>query len=239
MPNIKLNKFLLPFRAVTSFAPKTNLATASFFRFLFSHGVGNSWQVLFDRFTDLKLLRSYFESTNVIEFGTGSSTAFFLNHARPGFNLVSYEQELKYLPKYIFADDRMRAVISEVKIVDYDSFKGSKFENSQRDISGSDFIYVDGPVSPFDTTRGMAGPNLDLILSTNLKNRVVAVDRRHLTVFLLLDKLSETHFFVPTKRFLEDARKLGLKINYEIDLVACSLQERVLERTCVFVPRNR
>lgn len=238
MPNVKLSQHFLPVRAVKSFSPKTNLATASFFRFLFSHGIGNSWQVLFDRFTDLTLLRPFFESKSVIEFGTGSSTAFFLNHARPGFNLISYEQDLRYLPKYIFADERTRAVISDVVIEKYESFKGSKFISSQGDISGSDFVYVDGPVSPFDADRGMAGPNLDLMSFADLKNKVVAVDRRHLTVLLLLDKLTESHFFVPTKRFLEDVRVLGLNIDYEVNLRKCPLQLHTFERTCVFVPKS-
>jgi hypothetical protein len=132
----------------------------------------------------------------------------------------------------------MRAVISDVKIEKYESFKGSKFTNSQGDISGSDFVYVDGPVSPFDADRGMAGPNLDLLSSTDLKNKVVAVDRRHLTVLLLFDKLDESHFFVPTKRFLEDVRILGLNIDYEINPRKCPLQLHTFERTCVFVPKN-
>jgi hypothetical protein len=193
---------------------------------------------MLDRFNDLSELRPYFESAKILEFGTGSSTAYFLNHAKPGCNLVSLEQDSKYLPRYVFRGGRARSVVSDITVENFGKFKGSRFLNSQHEVNMSSFIYVDGPVSPFDSARGMAGPNLDLLLMINIATKVIAVDRRHLTVFLLLGKLSESHNFFPTDRFLVDIKKLGLELGNIENTSLQNFGEYSFQRTCVFIPKK-
>jgi hypothetical protein len=238
MSRFNVREFLLPLKAVAKFEPGLNLATASFISFLFSNGVGNSWRVLLDRFNDLAKLRPYFDSKQILEFGTGSSTAYFLNHAKFNCSLRSYEQDLNFLPKYVFSSSRATAVISEVSIERYGLYEGSRFKDSTKDIATAEFIYVDGPVSPLDSKRGMAGPNLDLLIASNLDTKVIAVDRRHLTVILLLEKLSKSHFFIPTERFLKDLNLLGQGSEMLAVFENDTRPILTLERTCVFIPRK-
>jgi hypothetical protein len=238
MSKISIKKMNLPAKAILAFGPGLNLSTISFFRFLFSNGIGNTWGVLTHRFQDLSTLRPYFSARNILEFGTGSSTLYFLNHGGQSCMLTSYEQDIAYLPKYVFNRPRARAVISEVVLENHQEFAGSRFSDSIEDIDRADFIYVDGPVSPFNVQQGMAGPNLDLMASDSLSRKLIAVDRRHLTVILLIQKLAKTHWFIPTKSFLLDAGRLGFDAGIIENYTPADQQMMKLARTCVFIPRD-
>lgn len=97
---------------------------------------------------------------------------------------------------------------------------------------------MDGPVSPFDAERGMAGPNLDLLINSDLEKKTIAIDRRHLTVILLAKKLAKTHWLSPTESFLQDTARLGIDINSLAGLTQINERTSKLHRTCVFYPKS-
>lgn len=142
MPKFRTEKILLPTRAILAFKPRINIEALSFLRFLFGNGVGNTWRVLLYRFEDLSLLRPHFQSRNILEFGTGSSTLYFLNHGGQNCNVISYEQNLSYLPKYIFRKPNAHSVVSDVVVEHYQGFLGSRFLDSR--VYCSSAVYLRG-----------------------------------------------------------------------------------------------
>lgn len=225
-------------QALAKFRLRPNLVSLGFIRFLFSSGVGNNSRTLANRFSDFTELRLYFANRKVLEFGTGSSTLFFLNSANKVSSLTSFEQDEKYLPKFTKRTKNYNYVLSDVTSVRIAEMNGTMFEGANQYINNSDFIYIDGPVSPNNSHIDMAGPNLDVFYANTLKDKVIAVDRRHATVALLAIKLSETHRLITTKSFVSDLPKLEKLINVaQIESIIDFKSEIALKRTSVFFPK--
>ena len=87
----------------------------------------------------------------------------------------------------------------------------------------------------------MAQPNLDLLVSSSLDDKTIAIDCRSNTVLLANELLSKSHFLVPSKSFLHEINRIGLRVNLDSSQAIVEDIRRIsgkLVRTSVFLPKK-
>ena len=158
------------------------------------------------RYLDLsRLLAVSPKNMKVLEFGSGSSTIYFLSQTKIS-KLISVEENEKYLIH--MKDSRLISHVSPV-ILEDEPLPGTRYRDSDKFLEDADLIYVDGPTSKV-SSNGLALPNLDLTPQNDLTKKIVAVDCRTNTVIYIFSMLSKTHTFIPSKSFLLELKAIKL-----------------------------
>jgi len=211
----------------------------SLLSFLRSSAVGSTVEKARIRFLDLSLILEVDgRNLKIVELGAGSSTIFFLSQ-RQVSSLVTLEENAQYLP-----DIKSKKLQSKILSVIEDSFKGkvgTRYQGSEPFLNTADLIYIDGPVSGSDQ-NGLALPNLDLLVSGSLNDKTIAIDCRSNTVLLANEHLSKSHYLVPSKSFLHEMWRFGVRFNLDSSQAKCGNLRKIsgkLVRTSVFLPKNR
>ena len=208
----------------------------SFFK---SSAVGSNVEKARIRFLDLSLiLKVDGRNLNVVELGAGSSTIFFLSRKQVS-SLVTLEENEQYLPeiKSKKLHNRILSVIED----NFQGKSGTRYQGSEPFLQTADFIYIDGPVSGSDK-NGLAQPNLDLLVSGSLDDKTIAIDCRSNTVLLANERLSKSHYLVPSKSFLHEIKKIEIISNLDSSHAIIGDLWKIsgkLVRTSVFLPKKR
>ena len=88
----------------------------------------------------------------------------------------------------------------------------------------------------------MAEPNLDVLQSEFLEDKIIVLDCRTATVAFLLPKLMNTHYFLPGKSYLTEISNLEKKLEeYAFDLPRIPFfkpKKGYLVRSSVFLPMS-
>jgi hypothetical protein len=211
----------------------------SLWSFFKSSAVGSTVEKARIRFLDLRLiLKVDGRSLKVVELGAGSSTIFFLSQKQVS-SLVTLEENSQYLPEL-----KSKKLQSKILSVIEDSFggkRGTRYQGSEPFLKTADFIYIDGPVSGSDKNR-LAQPNLDLLVSSSLDDKTIAIDCRSNTVLLANEFLSKSHYLVPSKSFLHEIHRIGLGVDLDSSQATIKDFRKIsgkLVRTSVFLPKKR
>lgn len=187
------------------------------------------------RFTDLANTFSLFPyDLPVLEFGSGSSTIFFLTHPRVS-SLVTFEEKPEYLPTL----KMNQKVIWKVVVDDYfeesvDSKPVTRFKNFEQFLSTPSLIYVDGPSTPVSSITNETIPNTEVFSIKNIKQHVILIDGRQETVSLAVKHLRDSHFFFPSLAY----RKSNPNCSNSFDQLPKNLR-KIIEsnvRTTAFIP---
>ena len=212
------------------------LSLWSFFK---SSAVGSTVEKARIRFLDLNLiLKVDGRSLDVVELGAGSSTIFFLSQKQVS-SLITLEENAQYLPEV-----KSKKLQSKILSVIEDSFggkRGTRYQGSESFLKTADLIYIDGPVSGSDK-NGLAQPNLDLLVSSSLNDKTIAIDCRSNTVLLANELLSKSHYLVPSKSFLHEMNRIRLGVDLDSSQAIVEDLRRIsgkLVRTSVFFPKKR
>ncbi len=211
----------------------------SLWSFFKSSAIGSTVEKARIRFLDLSLiLKVDGRSLKVVELGAGSSTIFFLSRKQVS-SLVTLEENAQYLPEI-----KSKKLQSEILSVIEDSFgekRGTRYQGSEPFLKTADLIYIDGPVSSSDK-NGLAEPNLDLLVSSSLDDKTIAIDCRSNTVLLANKLLSKSHYLVPSKSFLHEINRIGLRVELNSSQTIVENLRKTsdkLVRTSVFFPKKR
>lgn len=213
-----------------------------FIEFIKGPGVGKSLPKIYIRFRDLQKITRLMNKESVIEFGSGSSTLFFIFRKNICNKLITIEEDSLYLPKIRRTEIKYQPQILKSKTGNFGGFIGTYFPQSSELIDDATFIYVDGPVSPVLDNFPSVAPNLDTLVDVDLTGKIVVIDCRSLTVALLQRKLANTHYFLPSKSFLIEFPKIKffLKDNYGIYAkYHFSFENDILTRSNVFLPIDK
>jgi hypothetical protein len=177
-------------------------------------------------------------SLKVVELGAGGSTIFFLSRKSVS-SLVTLEQNAQYLPNI-----KSKKLQSKILFVIEDSVggkRGTRYQGSEPFLKIADLIYIDGPVSGSEK-NGLAQPNLDLLVSSSLDDKTIAIDCRSNTVLLANELLSKSHYLIPSKSFLHEINRIGLGVDLDSSQAIVEDLRRLkgkLVRTSVFLPKKR
>jgi hypothetical protein len=204
-----------------------------------STAVGSSFQKARIRFLDLsQILTIHEDHLNVVELGAGSSTLFFLSQNKVS-SLATLEECEKYLPK--IKSSKLRTHLLVVIEDNIKGRKGTRYQGSEPFIQTANFIYIDGPTTGNDQ-NGFAQPNLDIFVSGVLSDKTIAIDGRSNTVWLAIEHLSQSHYFIPSRAYLRHMGKFnhGLTVAFgQIEKKYFKKLEGKLVRTSVFLPKNQ
>jgi len=236
-----VNIFFYPIqiiRIILLLAPKSYLQILNIVVYLFGPSIGSSIKKIFIRFTDFRLLSKYLDGEEILEFGSGSSTIFFITNKKLCRSLVTFEEDIGYFPKIFGKQSNFYKVIGKSGPGSYLNIEGSQFKNSCTFIQKASVIYIDGPATEFLPKFNSVAPNLDVI-NCDVTGKVIIIDCRTFTVSLLASKLNQTHIFLPSKSFLFEINKNGNKIPYfDSSMNRYRLVEKQLTRCSVFLPLN-
>jgi len=206
------------------------LSLWSFFK---SSAVGSTIEKARIRFIDLNLiLKVDRRSLKVV------LTIFFLSQKQVS-SLITLEENARYLPEV-----KSKKLQSKILSVIEDSFggkSGTRYQGSESFFKTADLIYIDGPVSGSDK-NGLAQPNLDLLVSSSLDDKTIAIDCRSNTVLLANELLSKSHYLVPSKSFLHEINRIRLGVDLDSSEAIVEDLRRIsgkLVRTSVFFPKKR
>ena len=237
---IRQARFIL--RILLSLRPKSVASIRALLMFIVGPGVGKSLLKISIRFEDLRKIIDFCRVEKVVEFGSGSSTLFFLSNRKIFSTLVTFEEDRKYLPQINFAQDVFISHVENSATTLYKGINGTYFPNSNESIKNSTFIYIDGPVSNYSQRLEMAEPNLDVLQSEFLEDKIIVLDCRTVTVALLLPKLMNTHYFLPGKSYLTEISNLEKKLEeFAFDLPRIPFfkpKKGYLVRSSVFLPMS-
>ena len=176
------------------------------FKYLRTSAISASIEKVRIRYFDLsQLLAVVPKNVRVLEFGSGSSTIYFLSQDKIK-QLKSLEENKYYLIN--IKNSRLITHVSPV-ITEDEPLLGTKYKYSDKFLESADLIYVDGPTSKI-SSNGLALPNLDLTPQDDLSKKIVAVDCRTNTVIYIFSMLSKTHTFIPSKSFLLELKTIKL-----------------------------
>jgi len=203
--------------------------------FLGSQNVGSDAKKVLIRFADLANIFAYIpEQLPVLEFGSGSSTLFFIWNEKVT-SLVTYEEKPEFIPILPSKFDKNWIIVSDrFQIEKRDGCNIPRFTNFDEHLTENTIIYVDGPYTPINPKTQSAFPNKELLHSNNLQNNIVLVDCRIETVSLLAEKLRDTHQFFPSQVY-QNAYSNAAEIRFGLQNSKWdNLQTNV--RTTTFLP---
>lgn len=193
--------------------------------FALESNVGSNAKKILIRFADLAHIFSIItKPIPVVEFGSGSSTLFFLAHPKVE-SLVTYEEKTEYLPKASWPL-RKKWIIESNKFTKEktDHVMVTRFDDFENYLKNSSVIYIDGPSTPISPVSQKTIPNTEILKAPNLENHIILVDGRQETVFLILQKVLHSHYFFPS-----DAYKLIY--NYE-GHTSCAITSSAHKHLC-------
>jgi hypothetical protein len=230
------------FKIFLSLRPKSFSEIKALKMFIFGPGVGKSLLKISIRFQDLRTIIHFCRVENALEFGSGSSTLFFLSNRDIFSKLVTFEEDAKYLPQIDFAPDSYISCVEKSATKNYKGVDGTYFPSSHSAIENSTFIYVDGPVSNYSKPLEAVEPNLDVLQAQSLDDKIIVLDCRTSTVALLLPKLMNSHYFLPCKSYLIEIANVEKNLK-QFDFSLPQVQfykpkRRLLVRSSVFLPMS-
>lgn len=174
-----------------------------------SSAIGGNLEKILIRIADLVVVFDHLPSKQVVcEFGSGSSTIFFLTTKKVS-KTYSFEEFEEFLPKFRFIDAKawyprvgktITEIVSEVPI--------PRFYDISDEIRFSSILYIDGPATPKDPEYQLAFANTEVLSETNLESHIVLVDCRLLTVFQFALALGTSHHIYPSEASLHDLQRL-------------------------------
>ena len=220
------------------------------FRFSKSQNVGSNLQKILIRFLDLiNIFNQLSKKQRVIEFGSGSSTYFFLSHPKV-IALHTFEQSSQWLPRIKGSWERNWSVtVNQMSQEMVNSIPVLRFMDYSQSVQSSNVIYIDGPATPEDPNLKVALPNEEILRVKELRDKVILVDCRVLTVLRLAEYLFETHsvyLSAAVEHELELLRQTSgdksknQKVSFEIN-PHCKLfpsKQTNLIRTTLFMPKT-
>jgi hypothetical protein len=226
---------------------KLVVATFSFSK---SQNVGSNLQKILIRFSDLiNIFNQLSKNQRVVEFGSGASTYFFLSHPKV-ITLHTFEQSSQWLPRV--TGSRKRDWTFTVNQIDQEIVNNipvPRFMNYSQSVQSSNMIYIDGPATPEDPNLKVALPNEEILRVEELRDKIILVDCRVLTVLKLAEHLCSTHSIylsAAVEHELESLRQTSKKnskeqITYFEFNKSCKLfssRHTNLIRTTLFKPKT-
>jgi len=213
-----------------------------------SGNVGRDLKKILIRFADLSIIfRRLLKDQIVCEFGSGSSTLFFVSHNKVALT-TSFEQFEVYLPRLQYLDYKNWNSITGNVILEKElNLQVPRFTNYMENAKSSTLIYVDGPATPVDPRTGLAIANREIPELNDLRHKIVLIDCRLLTVIEVALRLRESHLFFPSQAVLTEYSKLQkshIELNVTIDdifqesTIYNSRLFKLLIRTSAFFPKK-
>ncbi len=232
-------------KVLISLQPRTFEVLRLIFEFTLSHNlIGSKISKLRLRYEDLSILRKLgLIRGKIVDFGSGSSTIFFLNCPRVN-HLVTFEEDARFLLPGLKRVSSKKLDLRFSKAVQGEIW-GVPGTRYQEQLLGSyDFIYIDGPTCNSNES-GLSLPNLDLILEYNgdLLDTAIAIDSRTSTTLFLGKHLHESHFLIPSTGLSGKLTAIANQFSksYGLELLEdLQISEGInLRRTNLLIPKNR
>lgn len=196
------------------------------------------------RYQDLSILRKIgLIRGKVVDFGSGSSTIFFLNCPRVN-HLVTFEEDARFLLPGLKRVSSNELDLRFSKAVEGEIWGvlGTRYQLQL--VGDFDFIYIDGPTCKSNES-GLSLPNLDLILrkKSDLLETVIAIDSRSSTTLFLGKYLRESHILVPSAGLSAKLTAIAnqFRKSYGLDLLDdLEISEGInLRRTNLLLPKYK
>lgn len=203
--------------------------------FTTSSNVGSGKKKILIRFTDLANVFSLFpHGLPVLEFGSGSSTIFFLAHPKVS-SLVTFEEKPEYLPKLKMNQKAIWKVVVDDYFEEFvDSKRVTRFKNFEQFLNNPSLIYVDGPSTPVSSITNKTIPNTEVFSIKSIKQHIILIDGRLETVSLAVKHLRDSHFFFPSLAY----RKSNPNCSNSFDQLPENFRKIIAGnvRTTAFIP---